>query len=120
MINLPNTRYNSISNIFVLVFIVIMLHFLIHFIYHLFVKVYLFFSSDIHLTDEVLFMTPLLHTTIPIPSLAHMFFIDHVMPCCGKDVNAKIGPRGGDSINIECFHCRQKWNICPPWYIEKI
>ena len=50
-----------------------------------------------------------------------LFFKEDTMPCCGKSP-AKYyrGPEGGFSTNIKCFYCSEKWNICPPWFIEKI
>ncbi len=60
-------------------------------------------------------------TTIVEPkTLEEMFYTDRLMPCCGNPKNFLSGPKGGNSTTIECFHCGQTWNICPPIFIEKI
>lgn len=51
---------------------------------------------------------------------AEIMFQDKLMPCCGKPIKFYIGPTGGCSENIKCSHCGQKFNICPPYFIEKI
>jgi len=120
LINLNNTRYNSLFNILFLMIVVILIHFLVSFIYHLFLDFLSFTYLLYSFNCEDFFMTARVHTTIPIPTLAHMFFIDKIMPCCGKERRFFLGPRGGHCINVKCCHCGQKWNICPPHYIEKI
>lgn len=62
-------------------------------------------------------------TTIPIEyrDVFHeLFYGDEIMPCCGNPIKYFEGPEGACSTNIKCFHCGQKWNICPPLFIEKI
>lgn len=49
-----------------------------------------------------------------------MMFRRKVMPCCGLPVLYQAGPRGGNSQNIRCAHCKAEWNICPPHFIERI
>ena len=49
-----------------------------------------------------------------------IFYNLHLMPCCFKHRSFFKGPQGGMCTNIKCYHCGQKWNICPPFYIEKI
>lgn len=52
--------------------------------------------------------------------LYDVFYFHKLMPCCGKDIKFFNGPRGGECTNIKCFHCGEKWNICPPFFIQKI
>lgn len=59
-------------------------------------------------------------TLIEPTTIQEMFFHNNLMPCCGKPVRFFSGPKGGDSCNIKCFYCGQKWNISPPFFIEKI
>lgn len=81
-------------------------------------------KSSINNTKESLsFHNSVFPSPIEIPDLSflcYIFYIDNFMPCCGKPVRFFNGPRGGDAINIKCFHCGQKWNICIPFFIEKI
>jgi hypothetical protein len=30
------------------------------------------------------------------------------------------GPHGGNCVNIECADCGSKFNICLPWFAERI
>jgi hypothetical protein len=30
------------------------------------------------------------------------------------------GPQGGNSVNIKCDACESKFNICPPFFAERI
>jgi len=40
-------------------------------------------------------------------------------PDCGGEKFLK-GPEGGLSENIMCTACKSKFNICPPWFAERI
>ena len=54
-------------------------------------------------------------------SITDIFYIHDLMPCCGKPVKYFLGPRGGNSTNIQCACCGQKWNVCTIMhFIEKI
>jgi len=54
-------------------------------------------------------------------TLSQIFYNFELMPCCGKPRSYFKGPRGGDSLNIMCFHCGQKFNTCHSInYIVKI
>ena len=58
--------------------------------------------------------------TEPI-TFAEIFFEHELMPCCGKPIKFYSGPRGHLSQIIKCFHCDQKFNICPEiQYMYKI
>jgi len=52
--------------------------------------------------------------------VSFIFYIEQIMPCCGHSLRFLKGPRGGLSMNIECYWCKQRWNSCPPFNIEKI
>ena len=53
-------------------------------------------------------------------SFADIFYVEGLMPCCGKPLSFIRGPRGGNCTNIKCSHCGEKWNIGPYHYIAKI
>lgn len=40
-------------------------------------------------------------------------------PDCGSMTFYK-GPEGGLSTNIKCFKCGSKYNVCPPYFAERI
>jgi hypothetical protein len=43
-----------------------------------------------------------------------VFYIEKIMPCCGRSIKFYPGPRGGFSRNIKCVWCGTKFNISPP------
>jgi len=45
----------------------------------------------------------------------------YTCPDC-KGTSFLKGPEGGLSINIKCANldCGSKFNVCPPWFIERI
>jgi ribosomal protein S27AE len=40
-------------------------------------------------------------------------------PDCGGD-RFLAGPEGGMNQNIKCAGCGSKFNVCPPWFAERI
>ncbi len=42
-----------------------------------------------------------------------------VCPDCGGPTFV-LGPRGGNSQNIKCSTCGSEFNICPPYFAERI
>lgn len=49
-----------------------------------------------------------------------IFYIDDIMPCCGKPILLFKGPRIGFCFDFKCSHCGEEWKICPPFFIQKI
>jgi len=41
-------------------------------------------------------------------------------PDCGDLKQFLAGPCGGLAQNIMCGTCKSKFNICPPWFAERI
>lgn len=54
-----------------------------------------------------------------ISGLAYTLFVEKKCPDCGK-FDFLEGPRGGLAVNIKCAHCGSKFNVCPPWFAERI
>ncbi len=52
-------------------------------------------------------------------TLAYTIFIEKKCPDCGK-FDFLEGPRGGLAMNIKCAHCGSEFNVCPPWFAERI
>ncbi|MGD0278086.1 MAG: hypothetical protein ABSC11_02140 [Smithella sp.] len=48
-----------------------------------------------------------------------MLFIERLCPDCGFS-GFLGGPEGGCSQNIKCGNCGNKFNICPPFFAERI
>jgi hypothetical protein len=48
-----------------------------------------------------------------------MLFIEKLCPDCGHS-EFLAGPEGGCSQNIKCNNCGSKFNICPPFFAERI
>lgn len=48
-----------------------------------------------------------------------MIFISNMCPDC-KQVGFLKGPQGGLSTNIKCKHCSSEFNVCPPFFAERI
>ncbi|TRZ85025.1 hypothetical protein D4R89_12985 [bacterium] len=42
----------------------------------------------------------------------------HCPDCHGKSFLK--GPEGGCSVNIKCVDCESRFNICPPYFAERI
>jgi hypothetical protein len=47
-------------------------------------------------------------------------FVQGRCPDCGDLKQFLAGPCGGLSQNIMCATCKSKFNICPPWFAERI
>ena len=41
-------------------------------------------------------------------------------PACGDLNQFLLGARGGMSRNIMCNTCKSKFNVCPPYFAERI
>lgn len=66
-------------------------------------------------------ITDFLQDKSPRSLTSYIFFDEKLMPCCGKEQRFFNGPRGGLCVNIKCFHCGHRWNICVyNGYIEDI
>ena len=50
-----------------------------------------------------------------------LFFQEKTMPCCGNSpISYHKGPCAGVSMNIKCGYCGVKWNMCAPFFLERI
>lgn len=57
--------------------------------------------------------------TASITGLAHTLFVEKKCPDCGK-FDFLEGPHGGLAVNIKCANCGSEFNVCPPWFAERI
>lgn len=48
-----------------------------------------------------------------------MIFISNMCPDCHQ-VGFLKGPEGGCSTNIQCKHCGSEFNVCAPFFAERI
>jgi len=54
-----------------------------------------------------------------LPERAIAFLNQDICPDC-KESGFIQGPRGGNSVNITCNHCGARFNVCLPWFAERI
>ena len=43
-----------------------------------------------------------------------------VCPECGRQAGFLEGPHGGNCTNIKCKGCGAEYNVCPPFFAERI
>jgi hypothetical protein len=45
---------------------------------------------------------------------------NNLCPDCGGFGTMLLGPRGGASTNVKCEACGSEFNVCLPWFAERI